>query len=140
MKFFKLFLIILLTAFFAVGCTNNDEVQDAQETPQAVNAIEIGQGETVFRFEMTDNENNITAWDVRTNEETVGAALTEVGLIDGIVGAFGLQVTMVNGITADYDTDQSWWMFLIDSEMAMTGVDSTEIKPDIIYSFVYTIG
>ena len=42
----------------------------------------------------------------------------------------------VNGITADYETDGTYWAFYIDGEYAMTGVDATEINEEAVYTFV----
>ena len=45
------------------------------------------------------------------------------------------RVRKVNGIVADYDVDKTYWSFFINGEMAMTGVDGTEIEDGAIYSF-----
>ena len=47
-------------------------------------------------------------------------------------------VKTVNGITADYNVDRSYWAFYINGEYAMTGVDGTEIKAGDAYRLVYT--
>ena len=41
----------------------------------------------------------------------------------------------VNGITADYDVDQTYWAFYVDGEYAMTGVDATDIVEGSQYMF-----
>ncbi len=41
---------------------------------------------------------------------------------------------MHNGITANYDTDGTYWALYINEEYAQTGVDSTEIKEGDSYS------
>ena len=114
------------------GCA----VRTATDTSE-INPTEIGRGERSFRFEVFHNVESTTVWKVYTDQTTLGAALLEVGLIEGDKTSFGLMVTTVNGLTADYDADQSWWMFLIDGEMAMAGVEETEIETDRIYAFAY---
>ena len=135
-KLHKFILLLFLVALVAVtaltGCNGREGPQ-----PFEGDAIAIGQGETVFRFEVTDRENNVTAWDVNTNEATVGAALSAVGLIDGEETGF---VTVVNGITADFNVDGSWWAFYVDGEMAMVGIYSTYVESGSIYAFVFTAG
>jgi len=64
--------------------------------------------------------------------------LIEHGLIDGDEGPYGLYVKVVNGMTADYDVDKSYWSFYINGEYAMTGVDATEITEGTTYQLVYT--
>ena len=41
----------------------------------------------------------------------------------------------VHGITADYDTDQTYWAFYVNGEYAQTGVDSTNVTAGDTYSF-----
>ena len=98
----------------------------------------IGSGSTTFQFNMVDGDGEIHAWNVSTNESTVGAALLGVGLIEGTTSDFGLMVSHVNGIRADFMEDDAWWAFYIGDEMAMAGVDATEIENGVVYAFVYT--
>jgi len=98
----------------------------------------IGEGATVFLFEATDNEGNVSTWSVHTNAATVGEALVEVGLIEGEVSDFGLMVLYVNGIRADYNEDGAYWAFYADGDFAVVGVDSTDIEEGVTYAFVYT--
>ena len=44
-------------------------------------------------------------------------------------------VKKVNGITADYDADQTYWAFYVNGEYATAGVDSTTIEEGATYSF-----
>lgn len=46
-----------------------------------------------------------------------------------------LYVKTVNGITADYDTDQTYWAFYVNGEYASTGVDSTPVNEGDTYEF-----
>ena len=59
----------------------------------------------------------------------------ELDLIAGEDGEFGLYVKKVNGITADYDVDQTYWAFYINGEYAMSGVDKTTIAVGESYMF-----
>lgn len=98
--------------------------------------VNIGEGETSFKVEISVEKQSITLT-VNTNADTVGEALLENGIIDGEVGDYGLYIKKVNGITADYDKDKAYWAFYIDGEYAMTGVDTTEIDPDVTYKLEY---
>ena len=44
----------------------------------------------------------------------------------------------VNGVTADYNVDGSYWAFYIDGAYAMTGLDDTPIDENATYSLVYS--
>jgi len=108
------------------------------EEEDLIPAQDIGEGAIRFNFLMFDGEDNALSWNVYTDETTVGAALLEVGLIDGEVSDFGLMVSHVNGIRADFNEDGAYWAFYIDYEFAMVGVDSTEIEEGVVYKFIYT--
>ena len=161
MKVKSIIVLLLATALLftaACGSTSGtsaqqpqEPVQQTQEQPQEqtveaaatsannqTGALDIGSGSTVFSFEATDDEGNVSTWNVHTNETTVGPALVAVGLIDGDVSDFGLMVMYVNGIRADFVEDEAWWALYIDDEMAMAGVNDIDIENGVTYKFIYT--
>lgn len=87
---------------------------------------ELGSGAKTFSLEVKV-EDKIITFTVHTDKDTVGEALIENGIVSGEEGPYGLYIKVVNGMTADYDVDQSYWAFYIDGEYAMSGVDATEI-------------
>ena len=72
-------------------------------------------------------------WEMRAGDLPERAE--ELNLIAGDESEYGLYVKQVNGITADYDVDQTYWAFYINGEMAMTGVDTTDVEAGATYSF-----
>ena len=116
----------------------HEQETNAPTEDDLIPAQDIGEGASVFNFLMFDGEGNALSWNVHTDQTTVGAALLEVGLIDGEVSDFGLMVSHVNGIRADFNEDGAYWAFYIDYEFAMVGVDSTEIEEGVVYKFIYT--
>ena len=127
-------LVLILAACGGGGAAPPDTPVDAEDVQT------IGQGATVFRFEMIDADETRLAWDVHTDEVTVGAALLGVGLIAGDETEWGLMVEAVNGVVADWDANQSFWAFYIDGDFAMAGADATDIEYGVTYAFVYTQG
>lgn len=93
-----------------------------------------------FTVVVTDLDGNETTFQYTSDAKYVGEALLEEGLITGDMGEYGLYITSVNGITADWDADQTYWSFYIDGEYALTGVDTTEIVAGSTYSLVLTKG
>lgn len=91
--------------------------------------------EVSFSFTVVDLNNNSNTINVTTKCKTVGEALLEQNLIEGEEGEYGLYVKTVNGITADYDVDGTYWAFYIDGEYAMSGVDTTDIVDGSSYEF-----
>jgi len=132
-------LLALIAAVTFAGC--NDDNGGADTPTVATEDVQtIGQGATVFRFEMIDENEAVSAWDVHTDETTVGAALLDVGLIAGEESEWGLMVMEVDGVVADWDANQSFWAFYVDGGFAMAGVDETDIESGVTYAFVYTQG
>ena len=113
--------------------SQEDEIQNDSENQ--TDTTVLGQGETVFDFVVVDKDGKETKFEIHTDKTTVGEALLEVKLIEGEDGPYGLYVKSVNGITADYDVDQTYWAFYINGEMAMTGVDKTDLEAGATYSF-----
>ena len=144
-------LVLTWTAALFTGCTDSvTESPEVSGTPAvttespettvtekapATDAKKLGEGDTVFDFTVTDKDGNETKFEIATDKTTVGEALAELGLIEGEEGAYGLYVKKVNGITADYDVDKTYWAFYVNGEYAMTGVDKTEIEAGATYSF-----
>lgn len=108
---------------------------DAEPAEGAPEVTELGEGEVTFMFEVITADKETTYFQISTNETTVGAALLNLELIAGDDSEYGLYVKTVNGVTADYDTDGTYWAFYINGEYAMTGVDSTEIVDGATYTF-----
>lgn len=109
----------------------NTEVQSVEEAQVTI----VGEGAVQFAFTVVDKDGNETAFEIHTDKEIVGEALLDLELIAGDDGAYGLYVKTVNGITADYDTDQTYWAFYVDGEYATSGVDTTPIEEGKTYTF-----
>lgn len=140
-RIFSLIFALILALSFA-GCSgdNTDAASSAASTAvssAASDVTEIGEGSTSFTFEVVTDDST-TRFLVHTNETTVGAALLGVDLIAGDTSDYGLYVTEVNGITADYTADQAYWAFYVDGEYADKGVDQTEIEEGKTYRFTHT--
>ena len=137
-KLLSLLLCIVLTvamALFTIGC-NDDNKETTLKTEQPKSeATVLGEGATEFAFTVVDKDGNETVFEIHTDKTIVGDALLELELIAGDEGDYGLYVKTVNGITADYDVDKTYWAFYINGEYAMTGVDATNITAGDSYTF-----
>lgn len=116
---------------------STDTGQSASPESESSNKFDVGlgKGNTTFYFTVVDRQGKEKKFEIYTDKKTVGDALSELKLIDGEEGDYGLYVITVNGITVDYDKDGSYWAFYIGDDYAQTGVDSTEIKDGESYSF-----
>ena len=127
-------IILLFSLSLMIGLTscNSAENLDIWENAIYSEDTELGNGEKTLVVEVKADEKSVT-FTINTDKDTVGDALLEHDLIDGEEGAYGLYVKVVNGMTADYDVDQTFWSFYINGEYAMTGVDSTDITEGATY-------
>lgn len=127
-------MMLIVAMALTAGC--GEKKQDNPQAGQEVSGTTVlGEGQTKFNFTVVDKDGNETVFEIHTDKTTVGDALLELGLIAGEEGAYGLYVKTVNGITADYDVDQTYWAFYINGEYAMSGVDTTAVEADASYSF-----
>lgn len=125
---------ILLLSFTACGGKEEANLwKDATYTADTT----LGEGAKTVIVEVKAEDKAVT-FTVKTDAETVGAALLENNLIAGDESEYGLYVKKVNGITADYDVDQSYWAFYVGDAYATAGVDATAIDESVKYALVYS--
>ena len=130
-------MLIVATALTTVGCGTDEKNggQPAAEGQASGEVTVLGEGKTVFDFTVVDKDGNETAFEIHTDKATVGEALLELNLIAGDAGEYGLYVKQVNGITADYDVDQTYWAFYVNDAYATAGVDATAVEAGAKYAF-----
>ena len=128
-------LIALVLTATACGKTASDtQTTTAGTTADASGeAVELGTGSKHFSLKVVDANGEESSFIIGTDEATVGEALQKLGLIEGEEGDYGLYIKSVNGITADYDTDGTYWAFYINGEYAMTSADMTDITENAEY-------
>ncbi len=129
--------LLILCLGMALCACGGEKAPDLWENALYTEDTELGQGAKTLSLQVQAGEKSIT-FTIHTDAATLGEALTELGLIDGEQGEFGLYVKSVNGIIADYDVDQSYWGFYSGGEYMMSGVDTTEISGGESYELVRT--
>lgn len=99
-----------------------DDVTTAANTPE-----ERGTGAVSFNLTVTDLDGTKKEFIVKTDKENVADALVEVGLVSGENSAYGLYIKVVNGITADYDVDKTYWSLLVNGKMSNVGASGVSV-------------
>ncbi len=125
---------VMLLTFAACG---TKDVGGLWENATYTADTTLGDGAKTVKVEVKA-EDKAVVFTVKTDAETVGAALLDEKLIAGEDSTYGLYVKTVNGITADYDTDKAYWAFYVDGQYAMSGVDTTTIDESVVYGLVYS--
>lgn len=141
-KLLSMLTALLLLLSLCIGFVACGEDTPADTTAAVTTTASEGGTEDpaplTFTFKVVHADGTEKSFEINTYKETVGAALVAEGLISGEDGDYGLYVKVVDGETADYDVDQSYWSFYIGDEYAMTGVDQTKITDGATYWFKYT--
>lgn len=132
-------MLMSMTACSQKKTTGEDSGNTAVTLPIEEGAT-IGTGARSFAMEIRDKDGNATDFTVKTDEKTVGAALQNLGVIEGEEGQYGLYIKTANGIAADYDKDGVYWAFYIDGAYANTSVDATEITDGTAYALAVEKG
>lgn len=118
--------VLLLIVVFSVWYFNRPDAVDGSKT---------------ITLEVIHGDGSTASFTVSSEAENLRDALEQVdGLIEGEESAYGLMVNTVDGETADYARDQSWWCLTKGGEWIDTGVDTTMISDGEHYEFTYTIG
>ncbi len=132
------FLCVVLIAALALSMTGCKE----SEAPKTTEPVTFRDGETVgegakeFSLIVVSKEGLETGCTVRTDKETVGDALLDLGIVSGEDSQYGLMILTVNGEYHRYEEDKYYWAFYIGEEYAMTGVSSTNIEAGVTYRLV----
>lgn len=122
------------------GQPENDTAGDQNQTADPNVGDETEEEGVTLTVKVVDLEGNEETFTYVTTAATVGEALQAEGLLEGEEGPYGLYIKTVNGITADYDVDGTYWAFYVNGEYATAGADQTAIDETAVYSFVQTQG
>ena len=134
---FVCILMLVALCFSIVSCGNETKETDLWESAVYTKDTEFGSGEKTLLIEVKAGDKSVT-FTIHTDKETVGESLITHDLVSGTQGAYGLYIEQVNGITADYSKNQSYWSFTKDGQYIMTGVDSTKFNNGEHFELTYT--
>lgn len=98
------------------------------------------QGAKSITIEVVDNNGASTVYDVHTDAEYLRQAMEEAkGLeFSGAESEYGMMVETVNGITADYNVDQSYWGFFVNGEYCNYGIETQPVTDGDAFRIVYS--
>ena len=126
-------IFVLSMAFTFVACQNEDGAGSESSTP-----VKSPETKITITLEVVGPDGSSKEHVVSTDaSKNLRQALEGAGLISGDEGPYGLYVKVVDGVTADYDVDGSWWSLTKNGVMC-SGVDSTPIADGDHFEFTYT--
>ena len=118
-------LILLVAAMLTVYFVTRPETQQGAKAYTVV-VIHADGGEKTFNL--------------RTDEEYLGAVLMAEGLVEGEMGPYGLMISAVDGEEAVWEVNSAYWALFVGDEYATSGADSTPIYDGSTFKLEYTIG
>lgn len=126
-------LLLMIAALLSFVACNTVDATGLWESATYRRDVTLGKGEKTVEVEIKAGEEAITIT-LQTDANTLGEALLTHDLIEGKDGLY----TKVNGITADYSVDKSYWGFYKNGEYMMVGMDDATIADGEHYELVYT--
>ena len=76
----------------------------------------------------------------KTDLEYLSELVSAEKLAEGVAGTYGLEIRTVDGETASWDENRSYWALYIGEDYATTGADGILLTDGGEYSLVYSIG
>ena len=137
LSFFVCIVLITAMALTAIGC-NDNKTSDPYYTVTVSDGAVLGEGAKEFSLEIVDGEGKSVNATVKTDKATVGEALLDLKLIAGDDGDYGLYIKCVNGITADYDVNRTYWAFYIGEAYCNYGINDQPVADGDVFRIVYT--
>ena len=101
---------------------------------------ETVEGSKAITVTVVHGDGSEKEFDYRTDEEYLGPVLLAEGLVQGESGEYGLMVSAVDGETASWEENRSYWALYIGEDYATTGADGIVVTDGGQYGLVYTIG
>ena len=97
-----------------------------------------GSKEITVAVNHKDGSKNVFAY--KTDAQYLGQVLLKEELVQGTEGPYGLEIHTVDGETADWNADRSYWALYIGEDYATTGADGVILTDGGEYLLEYTIG
>ena len=97
-------------------------------------------GSKKVEIDVVNNVGETKAYNVKTDAEYLRQAMEETkGLtFSGTESEYGMMVIEVNGVTADYNVDQSYWAFYVNDEYCNYGIDEQPVADGDVFRIEYT--
>lgn len=92
-------------------------------------------------IEVLDDEGASTVYEVSTDAEYLSEAFEDAEGLEvlGDETEFGLTITTVNGLVADFNVDSAYWSIMVNGEYGQYGADAQVVADGDAFQLVYTV-
>lgn len=97
------------------------------------------QGKKAVTIEVVDQTGVSTVYEVKTDEEFLYDAImndSEIKL-EGEEGDYGFYIIAVNGVTADYNVDASYWSLYVNGDYGQVGISEQIVNDGDSFALKY---
>ena len=110
----------------------------------AVNRPKAQEGTKAYTLSVVDKEGAEKTYSGKTDAEYLRGLMDELAAAgdfsyEGDDGEYGLYINTVNGVTANYEADASYWSIYVNGEMGMYGADSQVVNDGDNFRLVYEV-
>ncbi len=107
-----------------------------------LNRPRTAEGTKHITVEVTDDHGQTTRYEENTDSQYLAAALEELTKNSSFTmetqdGDYGLYITSVNGLTADFSKDQSYWAVYVNGEYGSYGISEQPVTDKDVYTLAY---
>ncbi|MBQ3588943.1 MAG: DUF4430 domain-containing protein [Clostridia bacterium] len=127
-------LMLIMSSLMIVSCVDKDG--GGQGDMLYTEDTTLGTGDTTFTLIVEHINDKKITFTINTNEAILSNALTGVGILEGHDSTYGLYIDSVNGVTHDFNVDQTYWAIYEGDEYAQTGIDGITIVNGATYKLV----
>lgn len=138
-KIINIILAVIFTLVFTVSfssCADSPDVPSVWENAIHLEDAELGEGAKTISVEVKAEDRSVTLT-IHTDTYDILEALEENNLIDGKYRESRFVATSINGISADIETDKSYWALWVNGNDFFPGIGAP-ITDGGYYLLVYT--
>lgn len=124
---FAIALVVVIGAFIGIWAILRDKPQE---------------GTKAITIEVVDDKAATKSYSLKTDAEYLREAMDEAKskgfTYEGTESEYGLMISHVNGLRADYTQDGAYWAIYVNGEYGQYGADAQPVADGDTYKFEYT--
>ena len=98
-------------------------------------------GSKNITIEVIDDKAASTMYEVATDAEYLSEAFADADGLEvlGDESEYGLTITAVNGLAADFNVDSAYWSSMVNGEYGQYGAHSQVVADGDVFQLIYTV-
>ena len=122
--------VLIVSSLVALAACGNKNASSTQSTTSSVSGEKA---KVSITFKIV-KDGQTTEFPLETSKKYLADALVEANLVEYASDGY---YTTINGITADWNTDKSYWWITVDGKDSMKGLNDIELTDGGSYEVTY---